>query len=72
MANKVKKQKAKRPKTLEDFEKYFPDVWKAYLGLRESCDHQDGLDLKTRALSLPLVGMPTVLEAFRVAQQTLK
>lgn len=36
-----------KPKTLTDFEKRFPKVWKAYLNLREACDAEGPLDKKT-------------------------
>lgn len=40
----------KKPKTLEEFERQFPEVWKAYSRLRDSCDHAGTLDSKTREL----------------------
>lgn len=43
-------KKNNRPQTLEEFEKTFPKVWKAYQGLRDACDGQGGLDPKTREL----------------------
>ena len=33
-----------------EFQKSFPDVWKAYEGFREACDQQGPLDAKTREL----------------------
>jgi len=39
-----------KPETLADFEKRFPEVWKAYGWLRDACDHEGPLDQKTREL----------------------
>jgi len=50
MAGKKQDRKTKRPKTLVEFEQDFPDIWKAYARLREACDHQGGLELKTQEL----------------------
>ena len=110
MARKIRKTESKKPKTLKDFESDFPEVWKAYTYLRDSCDHQNGLDPKTRELikiavetafrrhggliahmhraqktgatkqeidhailvTLPLIGMPSVLDAFMIAQDALE
>ena len=38
------------PPTLRDFQKEFPEVWKAYERFREACDQQGPLDAKTREL----------------------
>lgn len=45
-----KSSKVARPETLVDFEKSFPELWKAYHWLRDACDHEGPLDLKTREL----------------------
>ncbi len=46
----MKNRKSTRPKTLTDFEKNFPEIWKAYGWLRDACDHEGPLDQKTREL----------------------
>ena len=38
------------PKTLVDFQKRFPDIWRHYTALRDTCDGQGPLDGKTREL----------------------
>lgn len=40
----------KKPKTLLDFEKRFPAVWKSYKTFRDSCDEEGPLDQKSREL----------------------
>ena len=98
------------PKTLQQFQREFPRVWKSYEALRESCGRAGPLDRKTvelirvavevakrrhggliahlhRAkaagatheeiwhavmLSLPLIGFPDVLEAFKIVTDALK
>ena len=99
-----------RPKTLQDFERHFPEVFSRYRSLRETCDRYGPLDAKTRELikvgieaarkrhggliahidrakaagaspkeiyhaillTLPLIGLPDVLDAFVVARKRLK
>ena len=39
-----------RPKTLRDFERRFPEIWKRYVRLRDACDRVGPLDVKTREL----------------------
>ena len=46
----MKSEKAKKPETLRNFEKEFPEIWKAYTWLRDTCDHEGPLDQKTREL----------------------
>jgi len=98
-----------RPKTLQDFERRFPDVFRRYLALRDACDRFGPLDAKTRELikigieaarkrrggliahierakaagatpkeishaillTLPLIGLPDVLDAFVAAKKRL-
>lgn len=45
-----KSSKVAKPEALVDFEKSFPEVWKAYHWLRDACDHEGPLDLRTREL----------------------
>lgn len=52
-------RKAAKPKTLADFEKQFPQIWKAYGWLRDTCDHEGPLDGKTRELIK--IGIETAL-----------
>jgi len=40
----------KRPKTLRDFERRFPAVFRQYLALRDACDQSGPLEAKTREL----------------------
>ena len=53
----MKKGKTGKPETLSDFEKHFPEIWKAYGWLRDACDHEGPLDEKTR--ELVKIGMET-------------
>jgi len=46
----AKNPKSKKPKTLVDFERDFPDVWQAYEALRDAGDRTGALDAKTREL----------------------
>lgn len=39
-----------RPKTLQDFQRRFPQAWNRYTALRDACDGQGPLDAKTREL----------------------
>lgn len=41
---------AKKPKTLRDFEDHYPEVWKKYLELRNSCDDFGPLSRKIQEL----------------------
>ena len=47
------------PDTLEGFKKQFPDAWSAYEKLRDVCDQQGPLDLKT--VELIKIGISAVL-----------
>lgn len=47
---KTKSKKTRRPKTLVEFEKDFPEVWQAYKNLRDASDRLNGLEPKTREL----------------------
>ena len=100
-------QSKKQPKTLIEFQKKFPDIWRTYANFRDSCDDYGSLDPKTRELikigievalqkhggliahihraqkagasrqdvlhaillATPLVGLPIVLDAFRIASE---
>ena len=42
--------RAKRPKTLQDFERRFPTAFHRYTALRDACDRIGPLDAKTREL----------------------
>jgi len=102
-------RRSRLPKTLQDFKRTYPSVWKQYQALRDACDQAGPLPLKTRELinigievakkrhggliahisrakkagapsseiyqaillAAPLVGMPDVLDAFRVAKKRL-
>lgn len=55
----MKKATTRKPGTITDFEKSFPNVWKAYGWLRDSCDHEGPLDEKTRELIK--IGIETAL-----------
>jgi len=47
---KKKTTRSRQPKTLAQFEKDFPKVWRAYTILRDAGDHVGVLDTKTREL----------------------
>ena len=46
----AKSRRETRPKTLVDFERDFPEIWKAFGWLRDACDHGGPLDEKVREL----------------------
>ncbi len=48
------------PQTLSRFKKQFPDIWKAYENLRDSCSQTGPLDRKT--VELIKVGISAALE----------
>jgi len=43
-------KKNQKPRTLQEFEKLFPETWKAYTYFRDTCDHEGPIDPKTREL----------------------
>jgi alkylhydroperoxidase/carboxymuconolactone decarboxylase family protein YurZ len=43
-------KKNQKPRTLQEFEKLFPETWKAYTYFRDVCDHEGPLNSKTREL----------------------
>jgi 4-carboxymuconolactone decarboxylase len=99
-----------KPRVLEKFERSHPEVWKAYMVLRDQCDLAGPLDPKITELiklgietagerkgglkahihraqaagaseeeiyhaillATPLIGLPSVLEAFQTAREALK
>lgn len=53
------KTKGQQPRLLQDFQQRFPQVWDAYVQLREACDRQG--PLSPRELELIKVGISAAL-----------